>query len=411
MKSLVGKASSVAGSLGLRVGLLIPLILTLLSAILSTVLLASGTSPGMLENAAVFKLDISRLDLANGLRPESPYSNRGGRNGAGFGPGDRFGNDRFGNDDRFGRDGGRSGRNPLDFFRKRDAVDDLVNGQTPDQASNNGKNSGSTPHFGDLLASSGGGSNNTLGAALGSAVGSQGGRLISGLLGQGLDGFGSAYGLPQWFSLHPRTLCNGDFIDGPGSFGSVRVRTCTIPGRSLQNLGELISMDGTYQNFQNIYMYQLPKVVNEMNRLTLDTINTSMTLLTVALVLSAIFTFLAAIVNLIALASPKKGIVVVINFLLAGLAWLIVAITYIASFAVTNNFVQRINVMFEDFQVVSQLGPQFLGMGVTALIFSTLSALIWTAVFFLQFRSTLVSLFKILFTRAPAPAKHAEDQI
>lgn len=71
-----------------------------------------------------------------------------------------------------------------------------------------------------------------LGALPGRLGGSSGGAsdLVDLLLRGTTGDIQNRLGLPEWFSVHPRTLCNGFFNNARDSNSGVFVRSCTEPG-------------------------------------------------------------------------------------------------------------------------------------------------------------------------------------
>lgn len=143
----------------------------------------------------------------------------------------------------------------------------------------------------------------------------------------------------------------------------------------------------------------LPKALNEANRQLLDGINLLAIVLTVLFVFAAIFSFFAVLSNFIALILPQNSIVVALNTVLTVTAATLVTGIFVGTSVLVTVIVNILNKIVEDFEVTAKLGTPFLGIGIGATLLSLGAAGIWSIVFVVHFRETLVQLFKVAFTK------------
>lgn len=141
-------------------------------------------------------------------------------------------------------------------------------------------------------------------------------------------------------------------------------------------------------------------MLNESSELSLDTINTIMILLTVVFISATVLNFLSALATAGAVIVPGNNLVVSSNTILAATASTLVVIGYAVSFIAAAIFANRFNRMFQDFQIVSQLGPVFLGVGIAAMVLSLTASTVWTILFIVHYRGTLRILYKMTFARS-----------
>ncbi|KAF4506560.1 hypothetical protein G6O67_006631 [Ophiocordyceps sinensis] len=330
----------------LRAALLVPLVLFLITGILTAVTTSSGTKPGTLQHLAIFKLNVSQLDVASGITPET--NNR--RNAIGA----------------------------------RGLVDDVLGALTGALPSSNGPRPSPTSALGGLL-----GQNSSLGAIAGAFSGQ--------LIGSVAQEIEAQLGVPDWYSLHPRTFCSGNYNNPNDAKVGIVVRSCTTPGKRVGSLHEALGFDGPLANFPE--QFPLPKVLNRSGVLAIDVLSAIITLLSVVFILATVLSFLAMLANAVAIILPHNKIVVITNTVLAGAAGTLVAGGYIGSFIVTIVVSKRLNTIFEDFNVVGSLGSEFLGIGIAATLLSLGAAGIWGIVFIVRFRARLLVLFKVVFSR------------
>ncbi|EQL03882.1 Actin cortical patch SUR7/pH-response regulator PalI [Ophiocordyceps sinensis CO18] len=382
MAGLLGRFGSVL----FRVSLLIPLVLSLISGILVSVTLSSGSSPGNLEDLAMFKLDLSRINVARGLQPENTTTVAR-------------------------RDVMISERSLFDASLGGLAISPPVEAASPPVEANPppsggvsspaalGKGVAST--ITGLLNATVSGQSGDLRQAVGKALtdGSVAGLggLVQPLIQSVAEEIQSGLGIPQWISLHPRTVCHGNFTNPNDPSSAVKVRSCTQPGKRPSGLGELLGLDGPLQDIAA--RVTLPKVLNESEKLLLDGVNVLGNLLTALFVLAALFSFFAVLANVVALIAPRNGIVVALNTVLAAAAAALVTGTFVGLIIVITVLVNTLNVFVESFEVVAQLGTQFLGIGIAATLLSLGAAGIWGIVFAAHFWKAAVRLFKDVFAK------------
>ncbi|KJZ80132.1 hypothetical protein HIM_00846 [Hirsutella minnesotensis 3608] len=428
------------GGIVLRVALLIPLAMSLIAGILSAVVVSSGTSPGAGEDMAIFKINISKLDINAGLAPESTTAKRSlegrGLLDAFFTPAAApapptaakaatspagllggLGAPAAGAPAAGAPASGlaaltpSTGSSPLTPPTGGSALTP-TSGLMPAGGSAgsgigallSGAASGFTKAMGGSAASGGGSSG--IGSLLSSALGTGAGAGLIGQLAGGVagpiikqvaDGLTSGLGTSQWYSLHPRTFCNGNFTDPNDPNSDVKVRSCTKPGQRPTNIREVLGLDGPLSNVTE--GMALPRVLNESSELILDLIYIMDIALTALFVLAIIFSFFSVVLNFGALILPTNKWVIVLNLSTATIAGTLVTVSFIVLAVGSAIIAERINRIMGDFQINAQMGMKFLGIGVAATLLSLGSLGIWSIVFVVQFRTVIVDLFKMTFSR------------
>ncbi|KJZ73840.1 hypothetical protein HIM_06733 [Hirsutella minnesotensis 3608] len=256
---------------------------------------------------------------------------------------------------------------------------------------------------GDLL---GGVLKNTLGSSAGGPLLGQLTSLTGGFTAPVIkslaDGLQTGLGVPQYYSLHPRSFCYGNFADPNEPQSAMTTRSCTTPGKRANNLREVLGFHGPLSNVTD--GVNLPRVLNESSELLLSFFYTLDVTFTALFVLAAIFSFLSVVFSFGSFMLATNKFFTLVNVIISATASTLVITSFVVvslAIAFASNSISQV---FRDFQISSKLGIIFMGIGIAASVLSLGAAGIWFTIFLFQFRATVLQFLKTAFTR-DRPAK------
>ncbi|PHH90578.1 hypothetical protein CDD83_3265 [Cordyceps sp. RAO-2017] len=292
------------------------------------------------------KINISRLDIGNGLLPQISTAN---------------------------------------ILRPRGLLDDILNTSSD---STRGGSGGVTPiaqGLADILTGLGNTDNSSLPDTILSALAGRGlNDLREAIVGNVDDRIMPSLGLPQWVSLHAQTICNGNYTNPDDPHSSVRARSCTKPNTRLKNITEVLDLNRNVEDATSLL--RLPRAASEMLQLYVDMANGIIIALTTVFSLGTVCGFLTMLLTGVSFILADNRGLAIANLVLAVFAFAFIGGGFVISAIAATVCANRANRVLEDFKVTTELGSKYLQIGIAATVLSFLVAIFWIVAFIVRFR-------------------------
>ncbi|RDA82978.1 hypothetical protein CP532_4465 [Ophiocordyceps camponoti-leonardi (nom. inval.)] len=354
----------------LSISLLVVAVFAFITSVLTAVTLAAGSRPNSNEELAILKVDMSRFNAARGLLPSSESGGGGG------GGGDLV--------DTIVKGGARGIEAILSSFTgsATKASSRLERRTARNRGSgSNGNRDSQRDSFRDNGRDNGRDSSRDS-----SRDGSRDSSRDNSRDNSRDKLSASKPAIPQYISLHVQTLCNGDFGGNIGASSQVRIKSCTTPGRRLQDVSEVIGLSNPLPGLTSRL---LPTVVKETMQLSVDMLNSIQVLLTVVFAIGTVFSFLSLLFIVISFFFPRMKILIYTNFILAAIAAAFVSGAFVGADLIVAYVAKRTNRVFKDFNIHAELGSTFLGVSIAATFFSVCVFIYWLVRVILLFRESI----------------------